>query len=64
MSFATTIYNTVFKRNTVFVSTVFFSAFFYDVAFHNTFDRIFDSLNQGKQWKDIRHRYVEANDEE
>ncbi|CAN6628128.1 cytochrome b-c1 complex subunit 9, mitochondrial [Trichomonascus vanleenenianus] len=64
MSFYTTIYNTVFKRNSIFVGTVFLASFAYDAAFHKTFDAIFDSLNTGKQWKDIRHRYVTKDEDD
>lgn len=54
----------MFRRNSVFVGTIFATAFFYDIAFQNTVDKIFDNLNRGKQWKDIRHRYVTAGDED
>ncbi|PRT56878.1 Cytochrome b-c1 complex subunit 9 [Wickerhamiella sorbophila] len=64
MSFASSLYNVVFRRNAVFVGSIFATAFVYDIAFHNTVDKIFDSLNKGKQWKDIRGRYITADDEE
>lgn len=42
----------------MFVGTIFVTAFFTDIAFNTTVDKYFDSLNKGKQWKDIRARYI------
>ncbi|ODQ66733.1 ubiquinol-cytochrome C reductase, partial [Nadsonia fulvescens var. elongata DSM 6958] len=53
------IYNTFIKRNSVFVGTIFFAAFAFDVGYGYTMDKVFDNINKGKQWKDIRHKYVE-----
>lgn len=62
MSFANRLYNAVFRRNSRFVGTVFVTAFFYDLAFNSTMDKIFDNLNKGKQWKDIRGKYIAADE--
>ncbi|CDO57548.1 similar to Saccharomyces cerevisiae YGR183C QCR9 Subunit 9 of the ubiquinol cytochrome-c reductase complex,which is a component of the mitochondrial inner membrane electron transport chain [Geotrichum candidum] len=64
MSFGTTIYNTLFRRNSVFVATVFASSFFFDIGFNKVVDSYYDSINAGKQWKDIRSKYVEAEDDD
>ncbi|KAI9296805.1 ubiquinol-cytochrome C reductase [Neoconidiobolus thromboides FSU 785] len=53
------IYNTLFKRNSVFLIGVFASAFAFEVVFDRATDKVWDSLNRGKQWKDIEHKYTE-----
>ncbi|KAI5815251.1 cytochrome b-c1 complex subunit 9 [Pyronema omphalodes] len=58
MSFSNTIYNAVFRRNYVFVGAVFTSAFAFEMFFDTTADKVWDNMNKGRQWKDIRHRYV------
>ncbi|KAI5799951.1 cytochrome b-c1 complex subunit 9 [Geopyxis carbonaria] len=64
MPIASSIYNAVFRRNYVFIGTVFVSAFAFEMVFDTVSDRVWDNLNKGRQWKDIRHRYVTAEDEE
>ncbi|PPQ69388.1 hypothetical protein CVT24_001657 [Panaeolus cyanescens] len=59
MSFSTTLYNTFFKRNSVFVGTVFAGAFAFGIGFDVGVTKFYDAWNKGKQWKDIRHNYVE-----
>ncbi|TRM68320.1 cytochrome b-c1 complex subunit 9 [Schizophyllum amplum] len=59
MSFSNTVYNTFFRRNSVFVATVFSGAFFFGVGFDSLVQTSFDKWNAGKQWKDIRAKYVE-----
>ncbi|KAG6829324.1 qcr9 subunit 9 of the ubiquinol cytochrome-c reductase complex [Tricholoma furcatifolium] len=60
MAFATTIYNTIFKRNSVYVTTIFAGAFAFGIGFDMGVTRFYDSWNKGKQWKDIRDKYVQA----
>lgn len=64
MSFATGLYNSIFRRNSVFVGAIFFTAFFADMGFNKAVDSYFDSVNAGKQWKDIKHKYVQAGDDD
>ncbi|KAL1676483.1 ubiquinol-cytochrome C reductase [Schizophyllum commune] len=59
MSLSTSVYNVFFKRNSVFASTVFAGAFFFGVGFDSLVQSTYDKWNAGKQWKDIRHKYVE-----
>ncbi|KAJ3867847.1 ubiquinol-cytochrome C reductase [Lentinula novae-zelandiae] len=59
MSFATAAYNTIFKRNSVYVGSVFAAAFAFGIGFDSGVTAFWDSWNKGKQWKDIRHRYVQ-----
>ncbi|KAG5355126.1 Cytochrome b-c1 complex subunit 9 [Yarrowia sp. B02] len=62
MAWATTLYNTFVKRNSAFVATIFASAFVFDMTFETAIDNLWDRLNAGKQWKDIRYKYIEAAD--
>ncbi|KAK9472145.1 ubiquinol-cytochrome C reductase [Dipodascopsis tothii] len=64
MSLATSLYNSVFRRNSTFVASIFASAFVLDSVMDISFQKFWDSQNAGKQWKDIRHQYVEAEDDE
>ncbi|RPB23796.1 ubiquinol-cytochrome C reductase [Terfezia boudieri ATCC MYA-4762] len=59
MALSNTIYNTFIKRNFIFVGTIFVSAFAFEIIFDKTTDRIWNGINKGRQWKDIRHRYVQ-----
>ncbi|KAF2012385.1 ubiquinol-cytochrome C reductase [Aaosphaeria arxii CBS 175.79] len=52
------------RRNTTMLGTVFFSAFALQLAFDTGSDKIWDSVNKGRQWKDIKQRYMEQSDEE
>ncbi|KAF7790113.1 hypothetical protein EIP86_001065 [Pleurotus ostreatoroseus] len=59
MSIASTFYNTLVRRNSIYVSTIFAGAFAFGVGFDIGVTAFWDRWNQGKQWKDIRHKYVE-----
>ncbi|ORY27460.1 putative QCR9-ubiquinol--cytochrome-c reductase subunit 9 [Naematelia encephala] len=56
---ASPIYSTIFKRNSVFVPTVFLAAFSFSIGFDMVTSAWWDSHNRGKQWKDIRSKYIE-----
>ncbi|KAG0175118.1 hypothetical protein DFQ28_005029 [Apophysomyces sp. BC1034] len=57
--FARTAYNTIFKKNSVFITTIFASALVFEVGFDSVTNKVWDDLNKGKQWKDIKHKYEE-----
>ncbi|KAI0047317.1 ubiquinol-cytochrome C reductase [Auriscalpium vulgare] len=59
MAISNAIYNAVFKRNSVYVTTIFTGAFAFGIGFDTGVTKFWDSWNRGKQWKDIRHKYVE-----
>ncbi|RHZ75021.1 hypothetical protein Glove_218g11 [Diversispora epigaea] len=56
--FSRTLYQTLFKRNTVFLVGIFSTAFVFELGFDTASDRIWDHLNKGKQWKDIKDKYA------
>ncbi|KAJ7774297.1 ubiquinol-cytochrome C reductase [Mycena maculata] len=64
MSLSTTLYNTFFRRNSIFVGSIFAGAFVFGIGFDSGVTAFYDRWNKGKQWKDIRHKYVEAAEEE
>ncbi|KAG2370093.1 ubiquinol-cytochrome C reductase UQCRX/QCR9-like protein [Suillus spraguei] len=59
MALANAFYNTFVKRNSVFVSSIFAGAFAFNVGFDVAVTSFWDRWNQGKQWKDIRSRYIQ-----
>ncbi|KAL1629469.1 Cytochrome b-c1 complex subunit 9, mitochondrial [Diplodia seriata] len=36
----------------------------WDRSFDSASDKVWDSINRGRQWKDIKHKYVEGGDDE
>ncbi|KAK7204605.1 ubiquinol-cytochrome C reductase [Myxozyma melibiosi] len=63
MAISSVIYNTIFRRNSIFVGTVLAGAFAFEIAFDSTVDKYWDARNIGKQWKDIKYKYVEKDEE-
>ncbi|KAJ9649063.1 qcr9 subunit 9 of the ubiquinol cytochrome-c reductase complex [Coniosporium apollinis] len=56
--------STLIRRNTVFLGTIFLGAFATQIAFDTAADRIWDTINRGRQWKDIKQRYIQHDDDE
>ncbi|KAG9071604.1 hypothetical protein KI688_005817 [Linnemannia hyalina] len=56
--FARAGYNTIVKRNSIFLTTIFVSAFAAEMVFDSVSDRIWDNINKGRQWKDISAKYA------
>ncbi|CAO3687348.1 unnamed protein product [Rhizopus microsporus] len=44
-------------KNSVFVTTIFAGAIAFEVGFDTLADKVWDNLNKGKQWKDIKDKY-------
>ncbi|XP_017125662.1 cytochrome b-c1 complex subunit 9 [Drosophila elegans] len=51
------IYNTLFKRTSTYAVAIIASAFFFERAIDVTSTTIFESVNKGKLWKDIKGKY-------
>ncbi|CCA74232.1 hypothetical protein PIIN_08185 [Serendipita indica DSM 11827] len=62
MSLANSFYNTFARRNSVFFPTIILGAFGFGVGFNAATNAFWDNWNRGKQWKDIRHRYIEKDE--
>ncbi|KAF2240815.1 putative ubiquinol-cytochrome C reductase complex, subunit X [Trematosphaeria pertusa] len=58
------IYNTFLRRNVTMLGTVFVSAFAMQLAFDTASQRTWDSINKGRQWKDIKHAYIQKPEED
>ncbi|PWN24165.1 putative QCR9-ubiquinol--cytochrome-c reductase subunit 9 [Microstroma glucosiphilum] len=56
MGLSQALYQAVFKRNSIFVGTVFTGAFAFGLAFDTLATKLWDNHNAGKQWKDIRDK--------
>ncbi|KAF9247113.1 ubiquinol-cytochrome C reductase UQCRX QCR9-like protein [Melanogaster broomeanus] len=62
MAFASIFYNSIAKRNSVYVSAIFAGAFAFGVGFDVAVQSFWDRWNQGRQWKDIRGKYVQSDE--
>ncbi|XP_053967436.1 cytochrome b-c1 complex subunit 9 [Anastrepha obliqua] len=51
------IYNSLFKRTSTYAVAIMASVFFFERALDVTSNTIFDSINKGKLWKDIKDKY-------
>jgi ubiquinol-cytochrome c reductase subunit 9 len=58
------LYRALFKNNYAMIGTVFAGAFAFEIGYNSVMDKVWDNINRGRQWKDIRHRYIEDADEE
>ena len=53
------LYTIFMKRNSAFVATIFAGAFVAEIGFDGVSDGLWNRINQGKQWADIRDKYLE-----
>ncbi|KAK4449309.1 ubiquinol-cytochrome C reductase [Podospora aff. communis PSN243] len=53
------LYNTLFRKNYAFLGLVFAGAFGFEMFFDTRMNKVWDNINRGRQWKDIRSKYVE-----
>ncbi|KAK3933397.1 Cytochrome b-c1 complex subunit 9 [Frankliniella fusca] len=51
------LYELLFKRTSTLALTVVVGAFVFERSFDVLIDGIFDKINEGKQWKDIKKNY-------
>jgi len=58
--FAQGVYNVFFRRNFTMLGVVFGGAFAFELTYNSITNKVFDGINRGRQWKDIRHKYVEG----
>ncbi|XP_076246162.1 ubiquinol-cytochrome C reductase complex subunit oxen [Calliopsis andreniformis] len=52
-----TLYNVFFKRSSTFTLTILAGGFIFERGFDMLSDSIFENVNKGKLWKDIKHQY-------
>ena len=58
------VYNIFFKSSSRYFLTLCAGFFVFERTADGISDKIFDSINRGKQWKDIEHLYIKKADEE
>ncbi|KAK4498141.1 hypothetical protein PRZ48_010797 [Zasmidium cellare] len=58
------LYSAFVKRNSIFLATIFTGAFATNIAFDIVSNKVWDQINKGRQWKDIKYRYMQAGDED
>ncbi|KAG7421393.1 hypothetical protein ACKLNR_008018 [Fusarium oxysporum f. sp. zingiberi] len=61
---ANTLYRSLFSTNYLMLATVFTAGFAWEIGFNNVMDKVWDNNNRGRQWKDIRHKFLEGGDED
>ncbi|XP_031847146.1 ubiquinol-cytochrome C reductase complex subunit oxen [Nomia melanderi] len=57
MSQMKVLYNTIFKRSSTFTVAILVGAFLFERTLEITTTKAFESINKGKLWKDIKHKY-------
>ncbi|XP_006890197.1 PREDICTED: cytochrome b-c1 complex subunit 9-like [Elephantulus edwardii] len=56
-TFAVNLYSLLFRRTSTFALTIAVGALFFERAFDQGADMIYEHINQGKLWKHIKHKY-------
>ncbi|QLQ81100.1 hypothetical protein HG537_0E04550 [Torulaspora globosa] len=64
MSFSSTLYKVLFKRNSAFVGTIFASAFVFQATFDSAVTSWYENHNKGKLWADVKKQLQGADDDE
>ncbi|KAJ0419430.1 ubiquinol-cytochrome C reductase [Aspergillus carlsbadensis] len=58
------VYRTLIRRNAVYLTSIFAGAFAFEVAFDTSTNKLWDTWNRGRQWKDLKYQYVNKAEEE
>ncbi|EQL00476.1 hypothetical protein G6O67_002488 [Ophiocordyceps sinensis] len=64
MSLGSQIYSAIFRKNYAMLAAVFGAGFAFEMGFNSSMNRVWDSHNRGRQWKDIRSKYAEKAEED
>ncbi|OQE23090.1 hypothetical protein PENSTE_c009G03513 [Penicillium steckii] len=57
-------FRSIIRKNAVFLTTIFAGAFAFELSFDTFSNKVWDSWNAGRQWKDIKPRYLVQAEEE
>ncbi|KEF63836.1 ubiquinol-cytochrome c reductase subunit 9 [Exophiala aquamarina CBS 119918] len=57
-------HSAIFRKNAAFLTTVFVGAFAFEMAFDTATDAVWDRINRGRQWKDIKHKFMAPPEED
>ncbi|BCR92744.1 cytochrome b-c1 complex subunit 9 [Aspergillus chevalieri] len=61
---AEVIYQSIIRKNAIFLTSIFTGAFAFEIAFDSASNKIWDTINRGRQWKDIKPMYLNKADDE
>ncbi|PKY03099.1 UQCRX/QCR9 like ubiquinol-cytochrome C reductase family protein [Aspergillus campestris IBT 28561] len=61
---ASAIYQGLIRRNAVYLTSIFAGAFAFELAFDTGSNKVWDTINRGRQWKDIKHQYLVKEEED
>ncbi|ODV69166.1 hypothetical protein HYPBUDRAFT_152324 [Hyphopichia burtonii NRRL Y-1933] len=56
--------SSLFKRNSVYVATIFGGAFAFQGFFDVAVTKWYEGHNRGKLWKDVKGKFLEGGDED
>ncbi|KAK3607242.1 hypothetical protein CHS0354_009973 [Potamilus streckersoni] len=59
VSISTKIYQTLFRRTSMFTLTIVVGALFFERAFDESTEYIFNRINAGKQYKDLKKQLAQ-----
>ncbi|EYE95058.1 cytochrome b-c1 complex subunit 9, partial [Aspergillus ruber CBS 135680] len=57
-------YRSIIRRNAIFMTGIFSGAFAFEIAFDTASNKIWDTVNRGRQWKDIKPMYLNKAEED
>ncbi|KAI7776939.1 cytochrome b-c1 complex subunit 9 [Diaporthe eres] len=57
-------FNVLFRSNYAMLGAIFAGAFAFNIAYDVTTTKVWDNMNRGRQWKDIKQKYLQGAEEE
>ncbi|KAJ9614182.1 qcr9 subunit 9 of the ubiquinol cytochrome-c reductase complex [Cladophialophora chaetospira] len=58
------LFNGLVRKNATYLTVIFLGAFAFELGFEGATNSLWDGWNRGRQWKDIKHRYMHENEDE
>ncbi|KIW63251.1 hypothetical protein PV04_10113 [Phialophora macrospora] len=58
------LFNGLIRKNATYLTVIFLGAFSFELGFEGATNALWDNWNKGRQWKDIKHRYMQQEEEE
>jgi len=62
-AFSRTLYSTLFKHGSTYMATCMVVAIAAGQGYDAVMNSIWDANNKGKQWKDVQHKFIEADED-
>ncbi|XP_076234141.1 cytochrome b-c1 complex subunit 9-like [Calliopsis andreniformis] len=57
------IYRYIFKRSSTFTLAIVITSMFFERAYDHACENIFEWINEGRLWSDIKHRYEDPTEQ-